>query len=212
MEITPLSKDGGQKAVSFFKYLCYTKRKGAAMFFETQITSEKQFQGRIVHVRQDTAKLHTGAIVPREVVEHSGGVCIIPMDHNKNCYLVEQFRYPFGKMLLEFPAGRLEIGEDPKQCALRELSEETGFLTSQLIDLGPMYPSPGYLTEVIHLYLALDLTAGKAHPDENEYVNLHKIPLDTLLNKVSIGELPDAKTQVGLLRLKLFLEGGLYGK
>jgi len=182
------------------------------MFFEEQIATQKMFSGRIVDVRQDKAKLHTGVEVSREVVEHSGGVCIIPVDKEQNCYLVEQFRYPFGKTLLEFPAGRLEIGECHRECALRELSEETGFTTGKLVYLGPMYPSPGYLTEIIHLYLALDLTAGEAHPDENEYVSVQKIHLAQLLDMICEGELPDAKTQVGFLRTKLYLEGKLHGK
>ena len=182
------------------------------MFLEEQIDTKQVFLGRIVKVRQDRAKLHTGVEVPREVVEHSGGVCIIPMDAQKNCYLVEQFRYPFGKLLLEFPAGRLEVGEDHEKCARRELSEETGLQAKTMVYLGEMYPSPGYLTEIIHLYLALDLTKGLAHPDENEYVNVQTIPFETLLKQVSKGEIQDAKTQVGLLRLQLYLEAQQDGK
>lgn len=176
------------------------------MFFETPITQELVYRGRIVNVRADTARLHNDVVVPREVVEHPGGVCIVPVDEKGLCYLVRQFRYPFGEELLEFPAGKLEPGEDPLHCAVRELKEETGLVAGRVSSLGAIYPSPGYCQEVLHLYLAQDLSQGEACPDENEFVSVEKLPLDTLVQMVGNDEIRDAKTLAGVFRAKLYLE------
>ena len=96
-------------------------------YFEKRLDGETKYEGVIVNVRLDRAELHNGRIVKREVVEHPGGVTVLPVDADGNCYMVRQFRYPFGKMILEAPAGKLEKGEDPLLSAARELSEETGF-------------------------------------------------------------------------------------
>ena len=106
-------------------------------YFEKRVDGEVKYKGVIVTVRLDRAELHTGRIVRREVVEHPGGVTILPIDGDGNCYLVRQFRYPFGKMLLEAPAGKLEPGEEPRASAVRELSEETGFTADELVYMGP---------------------------------------------------------------------------
>ncbi len=119
-------------------------------------------------------------IVRREVVEHPGGVGILPLDDNGVCYMVRQFRYPFSRQLLEIPAGKLEYGEDPLACAVRELGEETGFTADELIPLGKCLTSPGFSSEVLHLYLARGLHAGRAHLDEDEFLNVEKHPLAEL--------------------------------
>ena len=103
---------------------------------ETQVRSVEKYRGIIVRVRLDDAALHTGKLVKREVVEHPGGVSVLPVDEEGSAYMVRQFRYPFGRMLLEIPAGKLERGEDPMVCGVRELSEETGFTADEFIDLG----------------------------------------------------------------------------
>lgn len=165
-----------------------------------------KYSGVIVKVRLDKAQLHTGAEVKREVVEHPGGVTILPVDAEGNCYMVRQFRYPFGRMMLEAPAGKLEYGEDPGECAARELSEETGFKADELVYLGAMCTSPGFSTEVLHIYLALGLHAGQSHPDQDEYLNVEKHSLSDLSRMVMSGQIDDGKTIVAVLKAEKYLE------
>jgi len=176
------------------------------MYTEKEISRETVYQGRIVNVRSDTAEIYGGTHVGREVVEHPGGVCVVPVDRGGNFWCVRQFRYPFMKELLEFPAGKLELGEDPLPCAIRELSEETGLTAGRIDYLGPMYPSPGYLNEILHIYLARDLTEGEAHLDENEFLSVERITGDRLLTMVMQNEIRDAKTIVGFFKAKQLLE------
>ena len=185
---------------------CYTRETWNPMeYFERQLKSEEKYKGVIVRVRLDEAELHTGKHVRREVVEHPGGVAIFPVDEEQNCYMVRQYRYPFGRMLLEVPAGKLEYGEDPFACAVRELSEETGFEADEMIDLGCCYTSPGFSTEVLHIYLALGLHAGNSHPDPDEYLNVEKIPLQTLSEMVMRNEISDGKTVIAILKTENYL-------
>lgn len=174
-------------------------------YWEKTLNSEEKYQGIIVRVRLDEVELHTGRKSWREVVEHPGGVGLLPIDDEGNCYVVRQFRYPFGRMLLEIPAGKREKGEDPLVCAVRELSEETGLEAGELVDLGACYTSPGFCTEVLYVYLALDLKAGRSHPDEGEYLNVEKIPLRTLSEMVMRNEIADAKTVIAVLKAEKYL-------
>jgi len=175
------------------------------MFVEKEISRKTVYEGRIVNVRRDVAELTNGRHTGREVVEHPGGVCIVPMDHAGNCTLVRQFRYPFMESLLEFPAGKLERGEDPLECAIRELSEETGLHAGKIVSLGQMYPSPGYLDEVLHLYLAQDLTQGEAHPDENEFLSVETHSMEDLCEMAMANKLPDAKTMVAIFKVMQYM-------
>ncbi len=169
-------------------------------FAEKRIDGEEKYKGVIVRVRLDRVELCDGKITRREVVEHPGGVCILPVDENKVCTMVRQFRYPFGRMMLEAPAGKLEYGEDPLDCAVRELSEETGYQAEQLVYMGSMCTSPGFSTELLHLYLALGLRAGESHPDEGEFLNTEKIPLEQLVRMVMDNEIDDGKTIAAVLK------------
>jgi len=170
------------------------------MYVEREIRRKTVYTGKIVKVRSDVVEVHGGRQATREVVEHPGGVCVIPIDADRHFWCVRQFRYPLMEALLEFPAGKLEPCEDPALCAIRELEEETGLTAKTLIYLGPMYPSPGYLDEVLHLYLAQDLTQGEACPDEGEFLTVEKIPMDTMLKLVAESKIRDAKTIAGLFR------------
>ena len=174
-------------------------------YFEKQIRSEEKYKGIIVRVRLDEAELHNGKRVRREVVEHPGGVTILPVDDDGSCYMVRQFRYPFGRMILEAPAGKLEAGEDPLECAVRELSEETGYSADRMIDLGCCYTSPGISSEILHIYLALGLKPGSQHPDQDEYLNLEKISLGKLSERVMHNEIEDAKTAIAVLKAEKLL-------
>ena len=169
-------------------------------YIERPVGSVEKYKGIIVRVRLDDAELYTGKVVKREVVEHPGGVTILPVDEEGNCTMVRQFRYPFGRMMLEAPAGKLEYGEDHRECAVRELSEETGFTADELVYLGGCCTSPGFSTEVLHIYLALGLHAGECHPDQDEFLNVEKIPLSQLSRMVMDGEIDDAKTIVAVLK------------
>ena len=167
------------------------------------------YGGIIVDVNVDQVELPGGVLAFREVVEHPGGVGILPVDADGFAYCVRQYRYPFGEHLLEIPAGKLEPGEDPRACAVRELSEETGFTAGRLVDLGRVYTSPGYSHEILYLYLALDLRQGQAHPDENEFLDVLRLPLDDLLAQIMAGALCDGKTVAAVLKGKRLLERGL---
>ena len=174
-------------------------------YVETQVESEVKFKGRIVTIRSDKARLHNGKIVSREVVEHPGGVGIVPVDKDGNVLMVSQYRYPIEKTIMEIPAGKLEYGEDPLECAVRELKEETGCTAGKFISLGEMLPSPGYCKETLYAYLALDLKEGEMRLDEDEFLDVERVPLKKLVDMVMSGEITDAKTVVGLLKADKYL-------
>ena len=135
---------------------------------ETTLSSEKIFDGRILHIRRDTVRLPDGSDATREVVDHPGGVCVLALDDENRALLVSQFRYPYKEVVREVPAGKLEYGEDPREAAIRELAEETGATAGEFRSLGELYPSPGYCGEIIRMYLARDLTFGETHLDKDE--------------------------------------------
>ncbi len=173
---------------------------------EKTLSSEEKYRGIIVTVTLDHARLCDGRTVLREVVHHPGGVSVLPVDDEGFCYMVRQFRYPAGEQMLEIPAGKREQGEEPLHCAMRELSEETGFTADRVIDLGHFYATPGYCSEVIHVFLATGLHSGKSHPDDGEFLNVEKIHLDVLTDMAMSGEIIDAKSIVAILKAKRFLE------
>lgn len=173
---------------------------------EKRMESESKYTGLIVNVRLDTVQLSNGARALREVVEHCGGVSVLPVDEDGMCYMVRQFRYPFSCEMLEAPAGKLEAGESSKECAARELSEETGLNADRLLPLGSVYASPGYLTEEIHLFLALGLHKGVSHPDKDELLNVEKHPFAELAERARTGEIRDSKTVIALLRAEKYIK------
>mgnify|MGYP001144840636 CR=1 FL=1 len=172
---------------------------------ETTLSSEKIFDGRILHIRRDTVRLPDGSDATREVVDHPGGVCVLALDDENRALLVSQFRYPYKEVVREVPAGKLEYGEDPREAAIRELAEETGATAGEFRSLGELYPSPGYCGEIIRMYLARDLTFGETHLDKDEFLNLERIPFGQLVEQVVSGEIKDAKTIAVVLKGKLLL-------
>ena len=171
-------------------------------FTEKTIKSESIYKGRILNVYVDDVELCDGKLTKREHMEHPGGVAVLPLLDNGDVVCVRQHRYPYHTEILEIPAGKLEYGEDPKSCGIRELKEETGYSAKEIISLGRAYPSPGYVNETLYLYLARGLSAGKSHPDEGEYLEIKKIPFDVLYEMVMNDEIHDAKTVIAILKTK----------
>lgn len=172
---------------------------------EKTVKSELVFDGKVVKLFVDEAELDNGMTVNRELIKHPGGVCVLPIDENGDVYMVKQFRYPFKTALYELPAGKLEYGEDHRTCGIRELKEETGAEAGSLEYLGCIYPTVAYDTEIIHMYLARDLSFGEQHLDEGEFLDVIKLPFDKVFEMAMNGELPDAKTQTAVLKAKLLM-------
>lgn len=177
-------------------------------FKEEMVSQETVYEGVIVNVRRDKARLMDGRITNREVVEHPGGVAVFAMDDQGRVALVRQYRYPMGEETLELPAGKLEPGEDPRGSGLRELAEETGLVPGTFEDMGCLYSSPGILAERIYLYFAKDLTQGPTHPDDGEFVETVWLPYQDLVDKARRGEIKDGKTLVGILKASFLLDAG----
>lgn len=175
-------------------------------FFEKQVETKTVYEGIVVNVRRDIVKLQNGNNSNREVVEHPGGVGIIPVTADNKVIMVRQYRYCHEEEMIEIPAGKLEYGEDPFECAKRELSEETGCTAGKYVDLGKIYPSPGFCRETLYLYLALDLERGEMHLDENELLSIEEIDIDELIDMIMKSELCDAKSVIGILKAKNYLE------
>ena len=173
---------------------------------EKKIKEEARYSGVIMDVRVDSVLLPSGRQSKREIVEHPGGVTILPLDENGDVYCVRQYRYAFSTELLEVPAGKLEPGEEPYPAAIRELGEETGITAGRIDFLGAFLMSPGFCTEVLHIYLARELSFGASHPDEDEFLNVEKHSLCELLDMVMRGELRDAKSAIAVLKAARFLE------
>jgi ADP-ribose pyrophosphatase len=176
-------------------------------YTENKVKTLNGYRGVIVNVDLDKITLPDGSEALREVVSHPGGVSILALDSENRVVCVRQYRYCFGEHLLEIPAGKLEYGEDPMECAVRELSEETGISADEFISLGEIYPSPGFCREVLHLYLAMGLHEGEAHPDEGEFLDVLRVPFEELLEKAMSGEIRDGKTVAAILKTKIYLEG-----
>ncbi len=172
---------------------------------EKIIDSKTHFQGRIINLRVDTVELENGTTATREIVEHPGGVCVIGMDEDGKILMVRQFRSPFGRPLLEVPAGKLNYGEDHFECGKREFLEETGYEAEEYLYFGELYPSVGFLTEKLHIYYAKGLIKKEQHLDEDEFLNVERYTLAELLDMVEQNEIRDAKTVVAILRLDRYL-------
>ena len=176
--------------------------------FEKTLTSETKFEGRIIKVLRDTVELENGKTSAREVVCHNGGVCVAALTEQNEVLLVRQFRYPYKEVLLELPAGKLEKGEDPFEAVKREQMEETGTAGENYISLGNLYPSPGYCGEIIRIWACRVAQKGEMHLDEDEFLEVERIPLDKAVEMVLNNEIPDSKTQVGIVGTAALGEAG----
>ncbi|MBQ6706372.1 MAG: NUDIX hydrolase [Clostridia bacterium] len=175
---------------------------------EKTLSQDYRFRGRIINLRVDEAKLPDGTTAAREVVEHPGGVCVAALTEDDCLLMVRQFRYPYGEILTEIPAGKRDPGEEPLTTGKRELKEETGYSAENYTFLGKLYPSPGYVDEIIFMYLATGLTAGEVCPDEDEFVEVIRLPLQEAVEQVLSGELTDAKTQAAVLKVWVLKQQG----
>ncbi len=176
-------------------------------FTEKPLKQDYLYRGKIVNLRVDNAELPDGTTALREVIEHPGGVCVAALTEKEELLFVEQFRYPYMETVLELPAGKLEYGEDPFEAGKRELQEETGAAAENYRDLGKLYPTPGYCGEIIHMYLAENLTFSEQHLDEDEFLEVRRIPLEEAFQMVMRNEIRDSKTQVGILKTYQLVKG-----
>ena len=177
-------------------------------FEEKQDSSELIFDGRVLHVYKDGVTLPNGNHSIREYIRHIGAVCVVPVTDAGEVICVRQFRYPEAEVLLEIPAGKLDSRDEvPAEAARRELREETGAVAGKLTWLGKFYSSPAILDECIHMFLAQELVFGDTDPDEDEFLEPVRIPLDELVEKIMRGEVPDGKTQAAVMRVAYLLGG-----
>lgn len=172
---------------------------------EKTLKSETVYEGLIFNITHDTVLLENEKTAFRDVLWHHGGVCVIPVTDDNEIYLVKQFRYPFSAALLEVPAGKLEKGESHEVCGRRELLEETGFTCEEFIYLGEMLPTPAYNSEITHMYLAKGLKFTKQNLDEDEFLDVEKMPLSEAVKLVMNGKIRDGKTQIAILKAQYLL-------
>ncbi len=158
--------------------------------------------GNIIDVVRDTISLPDGRSAQREMVIHGGACAILPVDSDGNIIFVRQYRHPAGEEVLEIPAGMLEEGEDPKECAIRELEEETGYKTENVKFMFSMYSAIGFCNEVLYVYLARDLKPGVVNLDEDEFVTVEKYSIEKATNMIFENKIKDSKTIAAVFACK----------
>lgn len=168
---------------------------------EITLRSERIYSGRIIKLDVLDVRLPDGKEARREIIRHPGAVAIVALDEAQNVLLVRQYRNAADKILLEIPAGTLHPDEDPDACADRELQEETGFSPGKLEHIGGIYAAPGYTTEYIHLYYATELRESRLAMDEDEFIEVERVPLADALRMIEQGVIADGKSTAGLLRV-----------
>ena len=166
-------------------------------YVEKTIKRNYIYKGKVVNLRCDDAELYNGEPCKREIIEHSGGACVL-CENNGEILFFKKYRYAYGESLLEIPAGKLNAGEEPYQTALRELVEETGIKAKDAELLQVLYPTPGYTNEKIYIYEAFGGERVKTHLDEDEFLEVEWIPLDCVKQMLKRGEIKDAKTIIAL--------------
>ncbi|WP_195714290.1 MULTISPECIES: NUDIX domain-containing protein [unclassified Paenibacillus] len=162
---------------------------------EKTISTEPVFKGKVISLQVDTVELPDGSTATREIVKHPGAVAVLAF-HNERLLMVDQFRQAMGRCELEIPAGKLEKGEEPMEAAARELQEETGYRCERMTHLHSFYTAPGFSDEIIHLYLAEELTSGEMSPDEDEFLEVYEVSFEEAQQYLAEGRIADAKTMV----------------
>lgn len=173
---------------------------------EKKLSSQTVYNGKIINLRLDEVELPNGKKGTREVVEYNGAVAVVALNSRREVLMVRQFRYAVGEILLEIPAGKINQGEEPEKSARRELSEETGYDASEWRQLTAFYSTPGFTTEKLYVYLASGLDFSGQHTDDDEFIQVESYPLEELLAMLDRQEIKDAKSIVGLLSAKRFLD------
>ncbi len=174
-------------------------RSPASEAVEPTIATETAYSGDLVKVRLSTVGLPNGREITREIVDHPSSVCIVPVDSAGNVLLVRQFRKAVESFLLEAPAGKMESGEEPETTALRELQEEIGHAAGHLESLGSFYVAPGWCTQMMYAYLAKDLSPARLEADEDEFIQVVRVPLTKVPALIADGSIRDAKSVASLL-------------
>ncbi|MGX4598814.1 NUDIX hydrolase [Faecalimicrobium sp. JNUCC 81] len=169
---------------------------------EKTISSDRIYTGKVISLKVDTVEIEKKGYQKREIVEHGGAVAIVAINDEHEVILVKQFRKAIEKVIWEIPAGKLEIGENPKDCAIRELKEETGYSAENMKLIHKFYTSAGFSNQKVYVFLATGLTAGDNNFDDDEDLEVHKIDLEEAYNMISRNEIEDAKTSIGLLLSK----------
>lgn len=179
------------------------KRFDDSSIMEKNISRKRVFDGIILNIDHVMNELPNGRQAAREIAVHVGASAVLPVDDEGNVYLVRQFRAPIDQVLLEIPAGKLDhVNEDRLLAAKRELKEETGLDAANWLHLCDTFTTPGFSNEKISLYLARDLISGESRPDEDEFLNLIKMPFEEAFQMVMRGEIRDAKTQIAISMVK----------
>jgi ADP-ribose pyrophosphatase len=179
----------------------YIEKQESNTKLQTEEISESRsiYQGRVVSLSLDTVKTSDGKIHVREKVHHPGAVAIVPVDQDGNVVMIRQYRHSVGKVLWEIPAGKLEPGEEPADCARRELAEETGYWPEKLLEMNRFYTAPGFASEIIHLFFAQELRPFSALQDEDESIAVNTLTMQECKKMIINGSIEDAKTIIGIL-------------
>jgi len=175
-------------------------------FEEKTMKTENVYKGKMLNLRIDTVELPDKKYSKREIVEHPGSVAIVPITEDNEIILVRQYRKAVESNLLEIPAGKLEVNEEPKETAIRELKEETGIKAKKLEYITEFYTSPGFSNEKMYLFLAMDLSMDVLEPADDEYIEITKVKIDKLANMIKKGEILDSKTMIGIYMAMEHLE------
>ena len=179
-----------------------------ANIMERTVDTKRVFDGLKLHIDHVTNVLPNGKTAAREIARHVGASAVVPVDGEGNVWLVKQFRAPLDRVLLEIPAGKLDYREEDRlEAAKRELREETGLTAASWTHLGDIVTTPGFSDEKISLYLARELSAGESHPDEDEFLNVVRVPLSELTAMIMRGEVPDSKTICAVLMADRVVNG-----
>lgn len=169
------------------------------------VKSETMYRGRVFDVRQDQVRLPNDNLANLDVVEHSGSITLLPIDDEGQMWFVRQYRHPAQAELAELPAGVMEDGETPEDCAHREIREETGMAANQLRKVGEFFLAPGYSTEYMYVFLATELHPAPLERDPDEFINVEKIPLDQVYELARKGRFRDSKTLAALFLAQPYL-------